>query len=239
MTEREIEALLRKSDALCPRESLKDEILARVQTAPAPEAKTEALRPARPLWRRLLPLVACFLLALGLLGGGIGLRNEHYQTVYVDVNPSAALMVNRFGGVSGVEYLNEDAKAVLSEVDLIGERAENALERMIVAYSKAGYFEGEDAYVSISALLENNKNADKLLARLAARAEKLKEEHGYSVSASRLTKEEQENAKMLDIPAGKYRVILEIMAKDGSYTLAELKELSVGELKKILKEMEK
>ena len=239
MTEREIEALLQKSGELYPRESLQEEILARAQAELPSGAKTETLRPARPLWRRLLPLAACFLLAVILLGGGIGLKNEHYQTVYIDVNPSAALMVNRFGGVSGVEYLNADAETALAGVDLVGTRAEDALERMIVAYSAAGYFDDENAYLSISALMENNKNADKLLTRLAARAERVKGEHGYSVTVSKLTQEERENAKVLDIPAGKYRVILEIMARDSSYTLEDLKGLSVGELKQILKKTDK
>ena len=168
-----------------------------------------------------------------LIGGMFGLGSEDYQTVYIDVNPSAALHMNRFGKVSSVEYLNEDAEKALNNVKLKGLAAEDALERMINAYDNAGYFEN-GAEIYISAVSEKNKNYDKLLSKMQERAEKVKGERGYSVNVNKLTAEDRAEAKEYDVSPGKYRVISEIIEKHPSYTVEDLKDKSMAELKDML-----
>ena len=186
-----------------------------------------------PLAKRLMPIAACFVFVFILIGGMLGLGNENYQTVYIDVNPSVALNVNRFGKVSSVEYLNEDAREALNGIKLKGLSAEDALEKMITAYDGAGCFDS-DAEIYISVVSEKNKNADKLLAKLSERAEKIKGNKNYSVNTTKLTAEDRAEADEYGVSPGKYRIISEIIEKHQSYTVEDLKDKSMAELKDLL-----
>ena len=142
-------------------------------------------------------------------------------------------LVNRFGNVNGVEYLNEDAEQALAALELEGLSAEDALESMISAYDSAGYFK-DGAEIHISAVSEKNKNADKLLDKLCARAEKAKGEKKYEVKSSKMSAEEKAQAEEYGISPGKYRVITEVIEKHPEYTVEDLKDKSMAELKDLL-----
>ena len=235
MTDKDFEKLFNQSEEITPRADLKNEILAKAKQEMATTAiKKEKKSPRISHFaKRFMPIAACFVFVFILIGGMLGLGNENYQTVYIDVNPSVALNVNRFGKISSVEYLNEDAEKALNNVKLKGLAAENALEKMIDAYDDAGYFENE-AEIYISAVSEKNKNYDKLLSKMQERAEKVKGQRGYSINVNKLTAKDRTEAKEYDISPGKYRVISEIIDKYPSYTVEDLKDKSMAELKDML-----
>ena len=235
MTDKDFEKLFKQSEVITPRADLREEILAKAKQEMETSAIGKEKKSSRifPLARKLMPIAACFVFILILIGGMLGLGNENYQTVYIDVNPSVALNINRFGKVSSVEYLNEDAKEALDGIKLKGLSAEDALEKMINAYDDAGYF-GNDAEIYISAVSEKNKNYDKLLSKMQERAEKVKGERGYSINVNKLTAEDRTEAKEYDISPGKYRVISEIIEKHPNYTVEDLKDKSMAELKDML-----
>ena len=129
---------------------------------------------------------------------------------------------------------NEDAKDALDGVKLTGRQAEDALELVINKYDEVGYFDKE-ADVCISAVEEKGKDADKLLKKLQKRAEKIRGNKKYSVTVLKLTKADKAQAKENGISPGKYRIISEIIAIDPSYTVDDLKDKTMQELKNILK----
>ncbi|MBQ8340968.1 MAG: hypothetical protein IJY22_01150 [Clostridia bacterium] len=235
MTDKDLEKLFEQSEEITPRADLKNEILAKAQQEMEVKAAKKEKNTPRlsPLAKRLVPIAACFVFVFILIGGMLGLVNENYQTVYIDVNPSVALHVNRFDKVSGVEYLNKDAKEALEGIKLKGLSAEEALERMLDAYDDKGYFDG-DAEIYISAVSEKNKNADKLIAKLSARAEGIKGNRNYSVNTTKLTAEDRSEADAYGISPGKYRIISEIIEKHPEYTVEDLKDRSMAELKDLL-----
>ena len=235
MKDMDFEKLFKQNDEITPRADLKNEILAKAKQEMATTAiQKEKKSPHVSLFaKRLMPIAACFVFVFILIGGMLGLGNENYQTVYIDVNPSVALNVNRFGKVSSVEYLNEDAEKALNCVKLKGLTAEDALEKMINAYDDAGYFEN-DAEIYISAVSEKNKSYDKLLCKMQERAEKVKGERGYSINVNKLAAEDRAEAKEYDISPGKYRVIEQIIEEHPNYTVEDLKDKSMAELKKLL-----
>ena len=235
MTDKDFEKLFKESEEITPRADLKNEILAKAKQEMATTAIQKEKKSPRisPFAKRLMPIAACFVFVFILIGGMLGLGNENYQTVYIDVNPSVALNVNRFGKISSVEYLNEDAEKALNGIKLKGLSAEDALEKMIDAYDDAGYFENE-AEIYISAVSEKNKNADKLLAKLSERAEKIKGNKNYSVNTTKPTAEDKAEADEYGISPGKYRIISEIIEKHPSYTVEDLKDKSMAELKDML-----
>ena len=233
MTDKEFEMLYKNSSELTPPSELKANILLRMSEEMEKKKERKKVLSFTAITKKLMPIAACFLFAFILIGGFFGLRNEDYQTVYIDVNPSVALHLNRFGKVSEVEYINEDARDALDGVKLKGLAAEDALEKMIEAYDDAGYFEN-GAEIYISAVSEKNKNYDKLLEKMQERAEKVKGERGYSVNVSKLSAEDRNEAKEYDISPGKYHIIEQIIERNPSYTVEELKDMSMAELKKLL-----
>jgi len=235
MTDKELMELYNNSSEFLPRAELKQRILARTEAELVSKNVIKESNPAQNLkvWKKLVPVAACLVLALLSVIGLLGLMGENYHTVYIDVNPSASLEINRFGNVSGVEYINEDAKNALEGIKLKGKNAEDALEFMLAAYENAGYFEKE-ADVYISALSETNKNVEKLLAGLGAHAESVKGNRKYTVNTAKVTAEDRELAAALGISPGKYHVIKQIIEEIPGYTAEELKGLSMKDLKTIL-----
>ena len=231
MTEKDFERLYQNTDELTPSPALKEKMIR--EAAAEMEKKRARERSSHSFVRKWIPLAACFALLLVLGVGFFALGGEHYQTVYIDVNPSVALHVNRFGKISGVEYLNGDAEEALEGIKLKGLSAEDALESMITAYDGVGYFK-EGAEIHISAVTEKNKNADKLLSKLIARAEKIKGNKKYEVSSAKLTETERTEADAYGISPGKYRVIAEVIEKHPEYSVEELKDKSMAELKALL-----
>ena len=235
MTDKDFEKLFKQSEEITPRADLKNEILAKAKQEMSTTAIQKEKRSPRisHFAKRFMPIAACFVFVFILIGGMLGLGNENYQTVYIDVNPSVALNVNRFGKVSNVEYLNDDAKEALDGIKLKGLSAEDALEKMITAYDENGYFDS-NAEIYISAVSEKNKNADKLLAKLSERAEKIKGNRNYSVNTTKLTAEDRAEADEYGISPGKYRIVSEIIEKHPSYTVEDLKDKSMAELRDLL-----
>ncbi len=235
MTDKELMELYKNSSEISPRAEWKQQILERAEIELASKNVIKESKPTQnfTVWKKLVPMAACLVLALLSVIGLLGLMNENYQTVYIDVNPSASLEINRFGNVSGVEYINEDAQNALEGIKLKGKNAEDALEFMLAAYENAGYFEKE-ADVYISALSETNKNVEKLLDRLGAHAESVKGNRKYTVNTAKVTAEDLELAAALGISPGKYHVIKQIIEEISGYTVEELKGLSMKELKTIL-----
>lgn len=157
-------------------------------------------------------------------------------TTYVSlrINPEVELLADEDGTVIASNAINEDAKDALNGVKLTGRQAEDALELVINKYDEVGYFDKE-ADVCISAVEEKGKDADKLLKKLQKRAEKIRGNKKYSVTVLKLTKADKAQAKENGISPGKYRIISEIIAIDPSYTVDDLKDKTMQELKNILK----
>ena len=232
MTDTDFETLYKSTSELTPSSELKDGILLRMSEEMEKKNCKETKRPFAFVAKRLLPIAACFVLLISV-GVFFFLRNENYQTVYIDVNPSVALHVNRFGNVNGVDYLNEDAREVLGGIKLKRLAVGDALETIIGVYDEAGYFD-DGAELYISAVSEKNKNCDKLLAKLEERAEKAKGSRGYSVNVKTASKEDKNEAKEYGLSPAKYRLIQQIIEKEPTHTVEDLKDKSMSELKEML-----
>lgn len=242
MTDKEFEKMLKDTPELSPRKELKDEILARAYSqmdASDDTEKSAGVSKEIPSsffnrFKKWIPLAACFVLAILVCVGFWGAKNENYQTFYIDVNPSLEISLNRFDTVSQVNYLNSDAEKALMDVDLIGCSPEEALELVVNAFERHGYFADEaEMYISTA---NEDEDSQKLLKRLKNHAENIKGNKNYNVNTSSLSKEEREEAKELGISPGKYNIISKIIEKLPSYSVEDLKDLPMSELKKLEKE---
>ncbi len=237
--DRDIEKLFRQSEELTPRAELKQEILARVALeVQKKEGSARAVRPRR--FRTVTALLAALLIVFSFAGTITVVQGASEQTVYIDVNPSLALNVNGFGKITDVQYLNEDARSVLSGTALIGLSAKEATEHVIVALDSAGYLDGE-AEIYISTLTQKgkkekkDKKAERLLKKMCKAAEQAKSKGRYTVNAAELSERDLQAAAENKLSPAKCQIIAEILEKDDQYTFAELAALSMKELKRIAK----
>ena len=240
MTEKNIEKMLEESGGLDTSHLCKDDILAKAKqkiyfgsTAEEPQ-KEKGFIGFFSSKKRLIPVLAGVALAFTICVGSIGLYNENFQTLYIDVNPSVALKLNRFERVIGVEFLNDDAKALLSNVKLVGTNASDALDTVLTACTTAGYVQ-PNSEIYISTTSKQEKDAEKLLEKLKGHAETKKgTAETYSVNTYSAKKDEKKNVEHSSVSPAKYKLINEIIEIDSSYTFDFLKNKSMGELHQIL-----
>jgi hypothetical protein len=244
MTQKDIEKLFSESEGLDMSHVNKDDVLAKAKqeiyfgaSAKAEPEKEKGALPRFFTKRRLIPTLAGVALAFTVFAGALGLYNENFQTVYIDINPSVALKLNRFERVVGVEYLNNDAKNLLAGVKLVGCDASDALTTVITACDNAGYVNASSE-IYISAESNNDKDSEKILTKLKARAEASKgqESETYTVNTYKASKTEKENYKKEELSPAKYNIIREIIDEDDDYEIDDLKSKTMDELKRIKKD---
>lgn len=240
MTKKDIEAMLSESEGLDMSHIKKEDILAKAKqeiyfgSETASESQPEKKKSSLPFFmkKRFIAAAAGIALALTLCIGSVNLYNEDFQTLYIDINPSVALKLNRFERVVGVEFLNEEAKTLLSNEKLVGCNAEEALEAVITACDTAGYVK-QSGEIYISASAKEEKASEKLLVKLKVCAEKmdLEGEETYAINTYNAKKEEKENIKKSEISPAKYKLIHDIIEEEDDYHIEDLKGKTMNELK--------
>ena len=239
MTNKDIEKMLEESGGLDMSHIKKEDILAKAKQemyfgAAAAEQKKEKRSTSLFSKKRFIPIIAGTALAFTICIGMIGLYNENFQTIYIDVNPSIALKLNRFDRVIGVEFLNDDAKNLLSNVKLVGADATSAVQTVISACDSAGYVK-EDSQIYISASAKEEQKSEKLLKKLKGSAENMRDEKDetYSVNTYNAKKGEKKEFEKESLSPAKYNIIKEIIKEEDDYKLEDLKDKSMTELHKI------
>ena len=92
-----------------------------------------------------------------------------YGTVSVDGEPSIAYTINCFDYVLGVEALNEEGEAVLSEMnlnDLRNHKVDTAVSRTLEQMEKDGYFRESESEIGIAAETQNDNHSEVLREKL-------------------------------------------------------------------------
>lgn len=245
MTEKDIEKMFEECGGFDTASLNKDDILAKAKQElyfGSEASESEKKKSSFGLFfskKRFIPIVAGAALALTLCFGMIGLYNENFQTVYIDINPSVALKLNRFERVIGVEFLNNDAAVLLSNTKLVGCDASEAVETVISACTTAGYVQN-DSQIYISATSKEEKDAEKLLQKIKGRAETMNNNNSetYSVNTYNAKKDEKKNVESSSLSPAKYKLINEILEENAGYTFDQLKVMSMSELHRILSELD-
>ena len=239
MTDKDIEKMLEESGGLDMSHVKKDDILAKAKQemyfgASVADQKKEKRSSSLFSKKRFIPIIAGAALAFTICIGMIGLYNENFQTIYIDVNPSVALKLNRFDRVIGVEFLNDDAKNLLSDVKLVGADATAAVQTVISACDSAGYVK-EDSQIYISASAKEEQKSEKLLKKLKGSTENMRDEQkdSYSVNTYNAKKGEKKEFEKESLSPAKYNIIKEIIEEEDDYRLEDLKGKSMTELHKI------
>lgn len=195
-----------------------------------------------PAWRWLA--AAC--LALVLVAGGAGAA---YQQAYavasvvsLDVNPSIELSVNRNEKVLSCTPLNEDAAAVLADMDagadLEGTKLDVAVNAIIGSLVRSGYFDQISSAILISVEDKDQDRAARLREELTGIVDAVLKDRAANTAVlsqtvtqdAQLEQQAQENR----ISTGKAALVNQALALNGTLKFDELALLSVEELKDLI-----
>ena len=168
--------------------------------------------------RKLISSIAAVAAALMMLVGvGVWVYDSPVYYVSVDINPSITMEVNLFERVIGTEFVNEDAKALLEDIDLKNRSVEDVIEEIVALLAAEGYFDDEGNLI-IAAAAKDEQKAEQLVEKLMVAAEKEAEENGThpEVTAEALGYYLVQEAKELGITPGKLNIIVNLLEKEAT-----------------------
>ena len=174
--------------------------------------------------RRYAPRFALALVCLFLLigTGGYTFYGRPVSYVSIDVNPSIELGINRLGRVVSANAYNEDGQRILEQVKLKNLPYPKAV-RLLLDYEADEHFLTDNSLLVFTVISENAEAIAQKLAGLSS-----------PQSASVLTyvsdKDCMEEAHRHAMSFGKYRAYQELSGYDGSVTVEECHDMTMGEL---------
>ena len=187
-------------------------------------------------------VAAC--LAVLLLGGGLLVQQAHAVTsvVSLDVNPSIELRVNSREKVVSCQALNQEAQAVLEDMDggrdLKGVKADVAVNAIVGSLVRCGYLDSLSSAILISVEDKDQARAQRLQQELTGAVDgALAAGDSQAAVLSQTVQQDKElekQAKANNISTGKAALIRQAMALNGSLTFEGLAQLSVEELRDLI-----
>ena len=186
--------------------------------------------------RQLAGIAAAFVL---LIGGTAGFQfyQANYKvasTVSLDVNPSIEIMVNKKERVIEVNAKNQDAQAVIGDMDFEGSSLDVTLNALIGSMLRNGYLNEIANSILISVDNQDPVKSAELQTRLADEINSLLQSNSFNgavLSQSISTDTHlKELADSYGITLGKTQLIQQIIAQNAFYSFEDLVPLSINEL---------
>ncbi len=232
MKNKDFEKLFGSVQPVLPSRELKDRVIE--SSAKIPVIQEKPINKFFLFVRRYGVALGMLVLTLVASLTVFGFYSESYYEVYIDVNPSIEVNVNRFGVVSRVDLLNDDAEDCLKGIDLKGRKPEEAITVIATVLSENGYF-GEDSELFISGYSESFSGIEQTVGALYYRLTDLTEQQGYGVEVftGAFTKEQREMAAKSNLSPLKYSIISELLELDDGYTMRELSDFSMARLNEL------
>ncbi len=215
------EKIISAFDAVTADEALKE------KTKEYLAAKRRSAPKRRPLlsWKNAAAFAACLLM---LTVGATGVKAYYTETAYlsIDVNPSIELGINGFGIVISQTAYNEDARAVLESVNVRNKRYTKAVELLLNSGALNAYL-SEDAVIDFSVVSDDAVDVIAELDTYIGAAP-------YAVMYTQCSMQTRSEAHGFGMSFGKYALYQALCEYDGSITVEECREMSVGEIMRTL-----
>lgn len=199
-----------------------------VWRGPSPRGKTR--RAARPRFVRRAVLAAAACLAVAAIGvGGYAYAMTPVAVVGIEVNPSFELSINRLDRVVEARAVNDDAAAVLQQVDVCGMGYEEAIEALADACAA---LIGPDATVEVAVACDDAATCE-AIERCAASCFSAS---GSQVHCGRATDEEVQAAEDAGMSLGRYRVYQALVEQSVDISQDEAASMTMRELRALAAE---
>lgn len=192
--------------------------------------------------KKWMQAVAACLAVLLLGGGGLLVQQAHAVTsvVSLDVNPSIELRVNSREKVVSCQALNQEAQAVLEDMDggrdLKGVKADVAVNAIVGSLVRCGYLDSLSSAILISVEDKDQARAQRLQQELTNVAGGALGNSQAAVLSQTVQQDKdlEKLAKANHISTGKAALIRQAMALNSSLTFEGLAKLSVEELRDLI-----
>ena len=192
-------------------------------------------------------IVRTMALAAALIAVTFGLRfhllgARSMAKIYLDINPSISLSIDRRERVANATAQNADGEKVLADMDLKGTDVDVAVNALIGASIRYGYLDSEKAILLLSFECDNKEMEDLLRSRLTVQAsDNLTHELGSGtvldqevISDDSLT----ELCATYDISPGKAALLAKIVADHPDFSMETMASMSLSELARYLAKMD-
>lgn len=192
----------------------------------APTGGVAVLRRRRASRTLGLALAACVALFLVAFGGFRMIYLTETAYVSIDINPSLELGINRFDVVVSAQAFNDDAQAILDELDLVSLPYEEAMDALAANALYQSYITS-DSFVEISVVCDNQDQSQGLQQRSQGYLDTLPCEG----TCTRATTELRTEAHDAHMGVGRYQAALILLELDNTLTLADCEMMTMRELR--------
>ena len=192
-------------------------------------------------------IVRTMALAAALIAVTFGLRfhllgARSMAKIYLDINPSISLSIDRRERVTNATAQNADGEKVLADMDLKGTDVDVAVNALIGASIRYGYLDSEKAILLLSFECDNKEMENLLRSRLTVQAsDNLTHELGSGtvldqevISDDSIT----ELCATYDISPGKAALLAKIVADHPDFSMETMASMSLSELARYLVKMD-
>lgn len=188
--------------------------------------------------KRFLAYAATFVIVFGVLIATVilMLNNTPFSYVYIDVNPSFTISLNRYDKVISVYGNNRESKELIKERPKTNRELEDTVKDVISLVKENDYLTKDDNSILLSVSSEENeKENDLLLSIFDAVTSKNDDNTEYNIITQCCDKDDstERKAKNNDTSVGKVCFVKEI-ASNTPYTFDNLISLRINDLANII-----
>lgn len=173
----------------------------------------------------------CFLICMLSF---VALYMQADAAIYLDVNPSVGLQINRFDRVVSAQARNADGEAILKDMDLKHTDVDVALNAILGSMVKHGYLTETSGTVLVSVECSNQKRADALKLEVSSQVEEEVDAliHSGTVFAQEIESDEvlENLAEEYSMTEGKAALLQKLVSKYPNLDYESLANLSMNEL---------
>lgn len=161
-----------------------------------------------------------------------------YSTVLIDTDPSIEIRANRKNAVLDITAGNDEAKAVIGDMDLIGNTLSETAVILVGYILRDGYIDESANSVLITVETENYARSSELMNEITNEIDAMFTACGFNGSVISQTMQKNDSVQKLadtnGISIGKAALIKKITEEDSEYDFESLSDLSVNELNLII-----
>lgn len=190
----------------------------------------------------------CLVFVVGILIGNIKPKEaeiEKLASIYLDVNPSIEIDIDKDNNVISCTALNDDGNEILTNLNLNGVNIDIAIYAVVGAMYTNGYLNLETNSILVS--VDQKDSSTELITNICEQIESIfveNEDMSCSIIAQNIksNKDLVDKAKEYDISVGKMKLVEKITSKSEIYTednLDELTHMSIHELDLIYQSIDK
>lgn len=216
-----------------------DKISSRLASVSIEERTNVTMKKKNNLFKILLPVAACLILAIGLFGYFHYDANYRIESVIdIDVNPGIELATNSRDKVIDVTAVNRDATDILDGMNLKNTDLKVAVNAIIGSMVQKGYVTDDMSSILVTVKNRDSGKADTLRAEVVKNIDAALLSQGINAPVINQTVNDNGDteafAKKHGISFGKAVFIQNIAGKDKSLDADSLAKLTISELTQVV-----